>query len=225
MKILLVEDDDRIADALAEALTDHYYTVDIAADGEAGRAFTELYPYDLVILDLMLPKLDGISLCQQLRTQGYPTPILMLTARDSSSDKVVGLDAGADDYVVKPFDLPEIMARIRALMRRQGATLPSVLEWEKLRLNPNTYKVTYNGVTLNLTPKEYGILDLLLRHSQRVFSRGEILDQLWSYEDTPGEEMVKVHIRGLRQKLKQAGAMIDLIETVYGLGYRLNQRL
>ncbi len=225
MKILLVEDDDRIADAFAEALTDHYYTVDIAADGESGRTFAELYPYDLVILDLMLPKLDGISLCQQLRTQGYSTPILMLTARDSSSDKVIGLDAGADDYVIKPFDLPEIMARIRALMRRRGDPLPVVLEWEKLRLNPSTYEVTYNGATLNLTPKEYGILDLLLRHSQRVFSRSDILDQLWSYEDIPGEETVKVHIRGLRQKMKQAGAIADLIETVYGLGYRLNQRL
>lgn len=225
MKILLVEDDDRIADALAEALIDHYYTVDIAADGESGQTFTELYPYDLVILDLMLPKINGISLCQQLRSRGYSTPILMLTARDSSSDKVIGLDAGADDYVVKPFDLAEIMARIRALLRRRGDSLPMVLEWEKLRLNPSTYEVTYNGTTLNLTPKEYGILDLLLRHSQRVFSRGEILDHLWSYEDIPGEETVKVHIRGLRQKIKQAGATTDLIETVYGLGYRLNQRL
>ena len=225
MKILLVEDDDRIAEALAEALRDHHYTIDIAADGQSGRIFAELYPYDLVILDLMLPKLDGVSLCQQLRTQGYSTPILMLTARDSSSDKVVGLDAGADDYVVKPFDLPEIMARIRALLRRRGDTLPIVLEWEKLRLNPNNYEVTYNGTTLNLTPKEYGILDLLLRHSHRVFSRSDILDHLWSYEDIPGEETVKVHIRGLRQKMKQAGAVVDLIETVYGLGYRLNQRL
>ena len=182
MKILLVEDDDRIADALAEALTDHYFTVDIAADGKSGLAFTELYPYDLVILDLMLPKLDGISLCQQLRSRGYLTPILMLTARDSSSDKVIGLDSGADDYVVKPFDLAEIMARIRALLRRRGDSLPMILEWEKLRLNPSNYEVTYDGTMLNLAPKEYGILDLLLRHNQRVFSRGEILDHLWSYE-------------------------------------------
>lgn len=225
MKVLLVEDDNRIAEALAEALSDHYYTVDIATDGESGRTFAELYPYDIVILDLMLPKLDGISLCHQLRTQGYSTPILMLTARDSCSDKVAGLDAGADDYVIKPFDLPEIMARIRALLRRKGDALQMILEWEKLQLNPSTYEVNYNGTTLNLTPKEYGILNLLLRHNQRVFSRNAILDHLWSYEDTPGEETVKVHIRGLRQKMKQAGAIADLIETVYGLGYRLNQRL
>lgn len=223
MKILLVEDDNRIADALAEALTDQYYIVDIALDGQAGWEFVEVFPYDLIVLDVMLPKLDGISLCQKLRKKGYSMPILMLTAKDTSTDKVMGLDAGADDYVVKPFDLREFMARIRALLRRGNAILPPVLSWENLRLDPSNCEVTYKGKLLHLTPKEYRILELFLRHSHRVFNRSEIIEHLWSFDELPGEETVKVHIRSLRQKLKLAGAAADVIETVYGLGYRLKQ--
>lgn len=223
MKILLVEDDNRIADALAEALTDQYYTVDIALNGQAGWEFVELFPYDLIVLDVMLPKLDGISLCQQLRKKGYSMPILMLTAKDSSTDKVTGLDAGADDYVVKPFDLRELMARIRALLRRGNTILPPVLEWENLRLDPSNCEVTYKEKLLHLTPKEYRILELFLRNTHRVFSRSEIIEHLWSFDELPGEETVKVHIRSLRQKLKLVGAAADVIETVYGLGYRLKQ--
>lgn len=223
MKILLVEDDERIANALAEALADQNYIVDIAIDGHAGWEFVEAFPYDLILLDLMLPKQDGVSLCQQLRRNSYFMPILMLTARDTSTDKVLGLDAGADDYVVKPFDLQELMARIRALLRRKSSTLLPVLEWQSVLLNPSTCEVTYKGQPLHLTPKEYQILELFLRNSHRVFNRSELLEHLWSFEEPPGEETVKVHIRGLRQKLKLAGATADLIETVYGLGYRLKQ--
>lgn len=222
MRILLVEDDERIADALAEALTDQYYVVDIAKDGQVGREFVEAFPYDLILLDVMLPKLDGIRLCQQLRRNGYSMPILMLTARDTSTDKVMALDAGADDYVVKPFDLQELIARVRALLRRGVTILPPVLEWGNLRLDPSICKVTYNEQVLHLTPKEYQIIEFLLRNTHRVFNRSELLSHLWSLEEPPGEETVKVHIRGLRQKLKLVGAA-DLIETVYGLGYRLKQ--
>lgn len=225
MKILLVEDDDRIADALAEALSDRHYVVDIAPDGKQGFDFAESLVYDLIILDLMLPKIDGITLCRQLRKSGCTTPILMLTARDTSGDKVIGLDAGADDYVVKPFDLAELLARVRALLRRNNSALPPVLEWEKLRLDPNTCEVDYNGNPIHLTPKEYSLLELFLRSGVRVLSRSAILDNLWSFEDPPGEETVKVHLRSLRQKLKSAGAPRNFIETVYGLGYRLNQHL
>jgi two-component system, OmpR family, response regulator len=221
MRILLVEDDDRIAQALAEALTDRYYTVDVAADGEAGWDFAQACPYDLIVLDIMLPKLDGISLCQRLRSFGFKMPVLMLTARDTSTDKVIGLDAGADDYVVKPFDLPELSARIRALLRRGNSTLPPVLEWEQLRLDPSKCEVAYAGKLLHLTPKEYSLLGLFLRNSGRVFSRREIIDHLWSFEDPPSEETVKVHLKELRKKLKAVGAPANLIETVYGLGYRL----
>lgn len=223
VKILLVEDDERISEALAEALTEQYYTVDTAADGQAGWDMVEAYSYDLLLLDIMLPKLDGISLCQRLRRHKYNLPILLLTARDTSTDKIVGLDAGADDYVVKPFDLQELLARIRALLRRGSSTLPPILEWGKLCLNPNNCEVTYGGKILNLTPKEYALLELFLRNSQRIFSRSVILEQLWSSEELPSEDTVKAHIRGIRQKLLAAGAAADLIETVYGIGYRLKQ--
>jgi DNA-binding response OmpR family regulator len=225
MKILIVEDDQRIAKAIAEALTDQRYVVDVAADGELGLAFAETHSFDLIILDLMLPRIDGLSHCRKLRHMGLTTPILMLTARDTSEDKVLGLDVGADDYVVKPFDVPELLARIRALLRRGTVAHSSILGWEKLTLNPDDCAVTYNGSSLTLTPKEYGLIELFLRHGSQVLSRSVILERVWAYEDMPAEETVKVHLRSLRQKLKAAGAPDRFIENVYGLGYRLNPHL
>lgn len=225
MKILLVEDDDRIAQSLAEALNDQNYIVDIAEDGELGWEYIDASSYDLVILDVMLPKQDGISLCQLLRRSGYTMPVLMLTAKDTRDDKVLSLDVGADDYVVKPFDLQELLARIRALLRRGNTLQPAVLDWGNLQLDPAICEVTYANQLLHLTPKEYGLLELFLRNQGRVLSADFILDQLWSVEDLPGKETVKVHIRGLRQKLKAAGATEDVVETVYGLGYRLNPKI
>lgn len=221
MRILLVEDDQRIAIALMETLRDRQYQVDLGVDGEAAWEFLQAFSYELILLDITLPKLNGIQLCQRLRKAGIQTPVLMLTARDSSSDKVLGLDAGADDYVVKPFDLAELTARIRALLRRGTAVLPTVLEWGDLRLNPSSYEVSYGENLLNLTPKEYQLLELFIRKNKMVLSRSLILDHLWSFEDPPGEETVKVHIKDLRKKLRIAGAPPDFIETVYGVGYRL----
>jgi two-component system, OmpR family, response regulator len=221
VKILLVEDDRRIAEALTEALTDQTYAVDVAPDGQLGWDLIEAFDYSLILLDVMLPKLDGIQLCQRLRMQGYQIPVLMLTARDTSTDKVLGLDAGADDYLVKPFDLEELLARIRALLRRGNLALPPVLEWRGLQLNPASREVSYKAQPVNLTPKEYGLLELLLRSNGRTLSRSAILEQVWASELTPGEETVKVHLRSLRQKLSAAGAAPDWIETVYGVGYRL----
>lgn len=223
MRILLVEDDERIADALAEDLIDQHYVVEIISDGEMAWECIESFTYDLILLDVMLPKMDGITLCRKLRSAGHAIPVLMLTARDTVSDRVLGLDAGADDYLVKPFHLQELSARIRALLRRGDSMLPPVLEWQGIQLDPNLCEVTYNGELLSLSPKEYSLLELFLRNERRVFSRSQIIDQLWSFESTPGEATVKAHIRGLRQKLKAAGAPSDLIETVYGLGYRLKQ--
>jgi DNA-binding response OmpR family regulator len=221
MRILLVEDDQRIAIALMETLRDRQYQVDLGVDGEAAWEFLQAFSYELILLDITLPKLNGIQLCQRLRKAGIQTPVLMLTARDSSSDKVLGLDAGADDYVVKLFDLAELTARIRALLRRGTAVLPTVLEWGDLRLNPSSYEVSYGENLLNLTPKEYQLLELFIRKNKMVLSRSLILDHLWSFEDPPGEETVKVHIKDLRKKLRIAGAPPDFIETVYGVGYRL----
>jgi DNA-binding response OmpR family regulator len=222
MRILLVEDDIRLAETLAEALTDQRYVVDVVTDGEAGWDQAKVLEYDLLLLDVMLPELDGISLCQRLRSHGYSMPVLMLTARDTVSDKIAGLDAGADDYVVKPIDLQELFARVRALLRRGSVTSPPILEWEALRLDPSTYEVSYGETPVHLTPKEYGLLELLMRNGRRVLSRSAIIEHVWSLETPPEEHAVKVHIRGLRQKLKAAGASEDLIETVHSMGYRLN---
>ena len=216
-----MEDDEQTAVLLANALTDQHYVVDRAPDGQSAWELAESLTYDLILLDIMLPKLDGISLLKRLRSQGQRVPVLLLTAKEAENDKVMGLDAGADDYVVKPFKLPELAARIRALLRRGGAATAPILEWGNLRLDPSKCEVTYGDRPLSLTPKEYGILEHFLRHVHQVHSRSAILDRLWSFDEAPGEETVTAHIKGLRQKLKAAGA-IDLIETVYGLGYRLN---
>ena len=221
MRILLVEDDLRLAETLAEALGDHLYTVDIAANGLLAWDYVKSLEYDLVLLDVMLPELDGITLCQQLRSQGYLMPILMITARDTVSDKITGLDAGADDYIVKPVDLGELLARIRALLRRGGTTSQPILEWGAIKLDPSTYEVSYANKNLSLTRKEYSILELLLRNGRRVLSRSVIIDHIWKLESPPEEETVKVHIRSLRQKLRASGASDNLIETLHGIGYRL----
>ncbi len=220
MKILLVEDDEIVAEMLRKTLASQHYLVELAAEGQAGWELVEAFEYDLILLDVMLPKLDGISFCRRLRAKGDRTPILLLTAQDSSTNKVKGLDAGADDYVIKPFDLDELLARIRALLRR-GSSIPlPVLEWGSLRLDPSSCEVTYNEKLLHLTSKEYAIVELLLRNTHRIFSQSALLDHLWSFDEPPTENTVRAHIKSLRQKFKKAGAP-ELIETVYGLGYRL----
>ncbi|ESA35722.1 response regulator receiver modulated diguanylate cyclase [Leptolyngbya sp. Heron Island J] len=222
MKILLVEDDAILVEALVRALTTERYTVDVATDGEMGWELASASVYDVILLDVMLPKLDGISLCRRLRSHGSQTAILLLTAQDNSNSKVVGLDAGADDYMTKPFNLAELLARIRALQRRESVTLQPVLTWEALSLDPSTREVTCDGKPIYLRPREYDLLELFLRNPQRVFSRSAILDHLWSFDESPGEETITAHIKGLRQHLKAAGVPHDPIETVYGIGYRLH---
>lgn len=223
MRILLVEDDVCLAETLAEALTDQRYVVDLVTDGEAGWNQAKIIDYDLMVLDVMLPELDGVTLCQRLRSHGYRMPVLLLTACDTVTDKISGLDAGADDYVVKPVDLGELFARIRALLRRGSTASPPILEWGNLQLDPSTYEVQYNHSSIHLTPKEYSLLELLLRNGRRVLSRSVIIEHVWSLEAPPEEYTVKVHVRSLRQKLRTAGAPEDLIETVHGMGYRLKQ--
>lgn len=223
MRILVVEDDVQLAEVLIEALSDRQYAVDAAQDGEMAWEFLTSLSYDLIVMDVTLPKLDGVSLCQKLRGRNITAPVLMLTARDTIADKIVGLDAGADDYMVKPFDIQELMARVRALLRRGSSTAATGLCWGDLRVDPSTYEVTYDGHLLQLTPKEYALLELLVSSGRRVLSRAGIIERIWSLQDPPTEETVKSHIKGLRHKLKSAGAPEDLIETVHGLGYRLKQ--
>ncbi|RUR86676.1 response regulator transcription factor [Chlorogloeopsis fritschii PCC 9212] len=165
MRILLAEDDKRIAESLAEALVAQHYIVDIATDGEKGWDFVRAFAYDLCLLDVILPELDGISLCQRVRSHGYQMPIMLVTARDATSDIVTGLDAGADDYVRKPYKLQELSARIRALLRRGNTTLSPVMKWESLQIDPNICQATYEDQPLHLTPKEYRLLELLLRRN------------------------------------------------------------
>jgi DNA-binding response OmpR family regulator len=221
VKILLVDDDEIIAGVLKKALTSQHYLVDMATDGEEGWELAEAFEYDLILLDLMLPKLDGLNFCKRRRAKGDRTPIVLLTGQDTSISKVTGLDIGADDYIVKPFDLQELLARIRALLRRGSGTPTPILEWGSLHLDPSNCQVTYDEQLLHLTAKEYSILELFLRNTQRIFSQSALLDHLWSFDEPPSENTVRAHIKSLRQKLKKAGAPADFIETVYGLGYRL----
>lgn len=221
MKILIVEDDPRIATPLAQDLRHQHHVVEVTGDGLEGWNYAQSGDYDLILLDLMLPNLDGISLCQRLRQVHSPTLILMLTARDTLQDKVLGLDAGADDYLVKPFTLEELSARIRALARRSREVVPPCLDYGPLQLNPITRTVSFNAMPLPLTPKEYVILEYFLRHPGQVVSRAMLLDKLWEFDQSSGEGTVKTHITNLRQKLKAAGSSDPMITTVYGMGYRL----
>ncbi|MEL6327364.1 MAG: response regulator transcription factor, partial [Cyanobacteria bacterium J06626_23] len=180
MRLLLIEDDRQLAESLTEVLEAQRYVVDVVKDGEAGWCQMQLAEYDLTLLDVTLPCLDGIQLCQRMRSRGINLPVLMLTARDTSQDKVRGLDAGADAYMVKPFDLSELLAQIRAMLRRGSASVSTVLSWGMLVLDPITYEVSYNRQPLRLTPKEFSILELLLNNGRRVLSRSFILESLWS---------------------------------------------
>ncbi|MEL7085202.1 MAG: response regulator [Cyanobacteria bacterium P01_A01_bin.3] len=221
MRLLLVDDDRDLIEALADELTEQRYAVDIVDDGEACKDLLVAFDYDLLLLDSKLPKTDGVTLCQEIRSAGHGIPVLMLSAKDESSAKIAGLNAGADDYVVKPFDFEELLARIHALLRRERQALPPILEWGELRLDPNTYEALYAGESLHLTPKEFALLEQFMRHSELVFSLDKIINSLWAFEEPPSEYAVRTHIKGLRQKLSAAGAPKDIIETVYGIGYRL----
>ncbi len=220
MRFLLVEDDRALAGAIEQLLLAHHYVMDLAVDGVEGRGMAEVFSYDLILMDWMLPKLDGMQLCQKLREEGNATPIILLTARDASTDRVAGLDAGADDYLVKPFESEELLARIRALLRRSEGIISPVLQWGNLQLDPSSSKVTCRGTPIALTPKEYALLELFLRNPGRIFSLDSLLDKIWPFEDAPTVASVRTHIKGLRQKLKKAG-LSGVISTVYGLGYRL----
>lgn len=221
MKILLVEDDVLLSTALFELLNANRYTIDIASNGQAGLELALSTEYELILLDWLIPKLDGIALCRQLRSQGYRKSILLLTGKNSNADIVAGLDAGADDYVIKPFDPEALLARIRSLLRRNGAISSSTLTWGNLCLDQSAGRVTYNQQEIPLTATEYKLLELFLQNPDRIFSRAVILDRLWGFDDAPTENAVSTHIKDLRKKLKPVGLTEEFLETVYGMGYRL----
>lgn len=220
MHVLVVEDEVRLAEAVRRALEKDHHTVDVAYDGRQGLELARTGTFDALVLDVMLPGLDGFEICRRLRAEGNPVPILMLTARDAVADRVAGLDSGADDYLVKPFALAELRARVRALGRRAARPPdPPVLEAGPVRLRPATGAVTVDGRPVALRPRERALLELFLRNPGRLFRRDEILDRVWGFDrEPPASNAVDVHIYQLRRKLGPAGR---LLESVRGYGYRL----
>jgi len=220
MRILITEDERELAEALARGLRQEGYAADIAYDGEEALVLAEVNDYDLIILDLNLPKIDGVEVCRRIRASGSPTGILMLTARSSLSDRVNGLDRGADDYLVKPFHFPELLARVRAILRREGGPRQPILRTGDLVLDPNALKGYFRGSEIALTVKEFAILEYLMRNVGRVVSQEELLEHVWDEHANLFTQTVKVHIKNIRKKLSAVGAG-DFISTVKGRGYLL----
>lgn len=220
-RILIIEDDEEILRVLRRVLTYEGYIVDTALTGMAGISLATEQAPDLVILDLMLPQMDGLEVCERLQKIGNQ-PILMLTAKDTIQDRVDGLDAGADDYMVKPFEIEELLARIRALLRRTVIDRIKVLEFEDLSLDSASRKATRGDREIVLTAKEYALLDLFLRHPRQVMTREVIFDRVWDYDFGGESNVLDVYIRYLRQKLEEGGEP-RLIYTVRGVGYVLRE--
>ena len=220
VRILLVEDESRVAGFIAKGLREQSYAVDIAADGEQALYHATVNEYDLVILDVMLPIKDGHTVCRELRGAGFGTPILMLTARAAVDDRVAGLDSGADDYLAKPFDFKELLARMRALLRRSKGLRPQVLRVADLALNTGSHAVTRSGRPVSLTAKEYALLEFLVLNENRVVGREQIAQHVWDESFDPLSNVIDVYIKRLRAKLEAGGAK-RLIRTRRGEGYIL----
>lgn len=220
MAILLVEDEKGVAGFIKKGLEEELYSVDVAADGPEGLSLALMNPYDLIILDIMLPGIDGIEVCRRLRQKGIKTPIMMLTARDLVTDKVRGLDSGADDYLTKPFLFDEFLARVRALLRRRSDAIVE-LTCRELRVDILSHRAYIGTTQIPLRPKEFAILEYLLRNKGRVVSRTQILENVWGYNFDPTTNIVDVHIKALREKISQIGAT-DYIRTVRGIGYSID---
>lgn len=219
MKILVVEDEPKLNQGLVQGLKNHGYAVDFAFDGEEGEKLARINAYDLIILDIMMPKRDGLEVCRNIRRAGISTPVIFLTAKDAVNDKVDGLDEGADDYLVKPFAFAELSARIRALFRRPRQSGGDVLELDGLSMDTRAQKVTANGKELPLTLREYGLLEYLMRNKGKVVTRQDILDHVWDRFFDSLSNVVDVHLKNLRKKLPEKYA--KRIKTVWGKGYRL----
>ena len=220
MRILLVEDNRRLSDSLRMTLQDDGYAVDVAYDGLEGEELAMIASYDIIILDIMLPQKDGLSVCKALRNQRVNTPVLMLTARDALEDRVSGLDSGADDYLVKPFEVDELRARMRALLRRESGSKSPLLKVADLEMDPATHTVQRAGQPIELTSKEFALLEYLMRHPNRLVTREMIQEHLWGYDHVLGSNVVDVYIRRLRRKIDD-DSQVKLIETMRGTGYRI----
>jgi two-component system, OmpR family, copper resistance phosphate regulon response regulator CusR len=220
VRILVVEDNKRLSDSLRMTLEDDGYAIDVAYDGLDGEEMARMGTYDVIILDIMLPQKDGLSVCRDLRDQRINTPVLMLTARDALDDRVQGLDSGADDYLVKPFEVDELRARIRALLRRESSSKSPLLQVGDLTLDPATHAVERAGTSIDLTAKEYSLLEYFMRHPNHLVSREMAESHLWSYNHVVASNVVDVYIRRLRRKIDDPHE-VKLFETIRGAGYRL----
>ena len=220
MKILIVEDDRKVASFIEQGLREEGYAVDVAPDGQEATTLAHVYDYDLIILDVMLPHKTGLQVAAELRREGRAVPILMLTARDTTEDVVRGLDAGADDYLAKPFKFDELLARVRALARRGGAARSDLLRYGPVELDRLKHKARIDGQRLDLTPKEFHLLQHFLLHPEEVVRRTELLEKVWDMHFDPESNVVDVHVGNLRRKLKTAAGK-ELIQTVRGVGFRL----
>ncbi|MGZ5424783.1 MAG: response regulator transcription factor [Candidatus Aminicenantales bacterium] len=220
MRVLVVEDSRRLAGIIKRGLLEEGYAVDNAYDGEEAEYMAETTPFDIVILDIMLPKKDGLAVCRDLRAKAVSTPILMLTAKDSVEDRVTGLDCGADDYLVKPFAFSELLARIRALLRREVLPKTQKFQVGDLSLDPQSREVWRDGSRLELTAKEYAILEYFMRRPNAVVTRTMLGESVWDYEFDGLSNVIDVYMRRIRQKIDRDG-QASLIQTVRGAGYRL----
>jgi len=222
MRVLVVEDEAKLAQLLARGLREEGYATDVTGRGEDALWMARANPYDAILLDVMLPGADGFEICRRLRKNDVWSPVLMLTARDGVTDRVSGLDAGADDYLAKPFSFEELLARIRALVRRAPAERPVVLESGGLRLDPAAHRAWRGEAELDLSPKEFAVLELLVRRPGKVFTRSELLDGAWDMDFERRSNVVDVYVRYLREKIDRPFGK-DSIETVRGVGYRLRE--
>jgi DNA-binding response OmpR family regulator len=220
VRLLLVEDNRRLSGSLRAVLVEDGYAVDSAYDGIEAEELASFTPYDAIILDIMLPKRDGIEVCRSLRDKKVKTPILMLTARDGLDDRVLGLDSGADDYLIKPFEVKELRARLRALMRRRSDDKSATLVVGDLRLDPALHEVRRGQIRLDLTAKEYSLLEYMMRNANRLITREMILAHVWDYGRVTASNVVEAHIRRLRIKLDDPFET-KMIETIRGAGYLL----
>jgi DNA-binding response OmpR family regulator len=221
MRLLVVEDEHKLASVLKRGLEEHGYAVDLAYDGDDGLAMTTAAPYDLIVLDVMLPGLDGLSLCNQLRAQKMHMPVLMLTARDAVDDRVAGLDSGADDYLTKPFAFRELLARIRALLRRDGLSARDpMLKVADLQIDTVSHEVRRSGKLIDLTSKEYAILEYFARNPNRVLTRTQIAEHVWDFDFVSMSNVIDVYIGYLRRKLGDDSEP-RLLRTIRGTGYQL----
>lgn len=220
MRLLLVEDDADVARFIRKGLMEQAYAVDVVADGESALYQVEVNTYDGIILDLMIPAPDGLEVCRRLRTKGSRLPILMLTARDSVDEKIAGLDSGADDYLAKPFQFGELLARLRALLRRGGASHAGTLKVGDLEIDTRSHRVTLELKPLHLTTKEYSLLEYLARNSGRIIGRAEIAEHVWDQDFDPFSNLIEVYVNRLRRNIEAVSSQ-KLIQTIRGAGYML----